>query len=117
MRVVRPGFSVKIDRRIPRIIRRRRRLVLLAEALETRPGPSIVPSTVKCSSESKPASRASTRTASKKAAATSLLSNRSRFFVNTVGSQIGSSIPKPTNQRYRTLYSIPSINSRSLRMV
>ena len=58
-----------------------------------------VPSTVKCSSESRPAARAWARTASKNAAATSPASRRSRFFVNVVGCQTGSSIFNPTNHR------------------
>src|SRR5215831_526060 len=40
-------------------------------------------------------------------------SNRSRFLVNTVTSQTGSSMLKPTNQRKRRLYSSCSMSSRS----
>src|SRR5207249_9907279 len=58
-----------------------------------------VPSTVKCSSDRKPRPRAWANTRSKKTRATSPASNRSRFFVNTVASQTGSSISRPTNQR------------------
>jgi hypothetical protein len=47
--------------------------------------------------------------------ATSCSSSRSRFFVNTVASHTGSSMFIPTSQRNSTLYSISSINSRSLR--
>src|SRR5207248_1762684 len=58
-----------------------------------------VPSTVKCSSESRPRGRACTSTAVKKASATSPYTNRSRFLVNTVTSHTGSSIVSPTHQR------------------
>jgi len=43
--------------------------------------------------------------------------NRSRFLLNIVGTQTGSSIPKPTNQRNSRLYCSCSINFVSLRIV
>ncbi len=60
-------------------------------------------STVKCSSESRPAVRACATTSSKNAPATSLASNRSRFLLNVVADQIGASRLRPTNQRNSTL--------------
>ena len=68
-----------------------RKLAWLAQASMS------VPSTEKCSSESSPASFAWRSTAAKKRYATSPLRRRSRFLVKTVGSQIGSSAPSPTN--------------------
>jgi hypothetical protein len=56
-------------------------------------------STVKCSSDSSPAVRASVTTASKKAAATSWASRRSRFLLKVVGDQIRSSRLSPMNHR------------------
>ena len=90
---------------------RHRKLFRLAQAS------NCVPSTVKCSSESRPAARAWAWTASKKAAAPSPASSRSRFLVNVVGCQTGSSIFKPTNQRNSRLSLSSSISSRSLRIV
>src|SRR3972149_5171688 len=58
-----------------------------------------VPSTVKCSSDNSPCSRANFPSSVKKARATSASSRRSRFFENTVKSQTGSSMFNPTNQR------------------
>ena len=78
-------------------VSRHRKLFRLAQASNW------VPSTVKCSSESRPAARAWARTASKNAAATSPASSRSRFFVNVVGCQTGSSIFNPTNHRNKRL--------------
>jgi len=42
-------------------------------------------------------------------------SDRSRFFVKTVTSHTGASMPRPTNQRSSRLYSSGSTNGRSLR--
>ena len=58
-----------------------------------------VPSTEKCSSDSNLLTRGWDRTAAINLAATSPASNRSRFLVNTVTSQIAASIDSPTNQR------------------
>jgi hypothetical protein len=100
VRVVLPAFAVEVDRGFPgrsgvgvdAPSSLRRKLLRLAQAS------SIVPSTVKCSSDIKPADSGRARTASKNAAATSPSSNRSRFFVNIVGDQIGSSSLRPMNQ-------------------
>lgn len=46
----------------------------------------------------------------------SIVSSRSRFLVKTVGTQTGSSIPRPTNQRNNRLYCICSISCRSERI-
>ena len=58
-----------------------------------------VPSTEKCSSDSSGATSPWARIAAMTLRDMSVASSRSRFFVNTVGTQIGSSIPRPTNQR------------------
>ena len=58
-----------------------------------------VPSTEKCSVESSRLSAGSIRIARRKPRAMSPSSSRSRFLVNTVTSQTGASIAKPTNQR------------------
>jgi hypothetical protein len=58
-----------------------------------------VPSTVKCSADNRCRVWAWATTRSKKARAILPASNRSRFFVNTVASQIASSMVKPTNTR------------------
>src|SRR6266849_1033448 len=58
-----------------------------------------VPSTVKCSSLSKPPDRACFTTACKNFCEISPASSRSRFLVNTVTSHTASSISSPTNQR------------------
>jgi hypothetical protein len=48
--------------------------------------------------------------------ATSCLSSRRRFLVNTVGSKLGSIKPMSRNQRYRSWKSSSSQNARSLRI-
>ena len=58
-----------------------------------------VPSTEKCSSESSALTSGWPSTAWNNSAAISPSRNRSRFLVNTVTSQIGASIARPTNQR------------------
>ena len=59
VRVVAPALTAEIDRRVPGIIGRRlMRRLARAETLQTRPSSSCVPSTVKCSSERRPAARA-----------------------------------------------------------
>jgi hypothetical protein len=58
-----------------------------------------VPSTEKCSSDTSALTRGRFSTASMNAAAISPSSSRSRFLVNTVGTQTGSSTDSPTNQR------------------
>ena len=90
VRVVAPPLAVEVDCGIPGssggalgAASRHRKLFRLAQAS------NCVPSTVKCSSESRPAARAWAWTASKKAAATSPASSRSRFLVNVVGCQTG----------------------------
>src|SRR5512133_801621 len=62
-----------------------------------------VPSTEKCSQESRPSTRASSRTAPKNLLAISPPNSRSRFLVNTVTSHTGSSMPRPTNQRNKQI--------------
>src|SRR5512132_2382708 len=62
-----------------------------------------VPSTEKCSSDSRPSMRASSRMAPKNLLAISPPNSRSRFLVNTVTSHTGSSMPRPTNQRNNKL--------------
>ena len=57
---------------------------------------SSVPSTVKCSSLTKPCARACSTTASNNRCDTSPCSKRSRFLLNTVGSHAASSIPSPS---------------------
>ena len=104
MGVVLPRLPVEVDRRIARIVRRRRRAGVLAlKLLRLAHASSSVPSTVKCSSDSRPASRAWPDTASKNAPAMSPVSSRSRFLLKVVGDQIGSSMLRPTNQRNSTL--------------
>jgi hypothetical protein len=58
-----------------------------------------VPSTEKCSSDKSALIRGWPSTAAMSFAATSPSSSRSRFLVNTVTSQIGASIARPTNHR------------------
>ena len=58
-----------------------------------------VPSTEKCSSDSSGATFSCARIAAISFLAMSAFNSRSRFFVNTVGTQTGSSIDSPTNQR------------------
>jgi hypothetical protein len=58
-----------------------------------------VPSTEKCSAESSGFTCGSARIAVRKPRAMSPSSRRSRFLVNTVTSQTGASIARPTNQR------------------
>ena len=58
-----------------------------------------VPSTEKCSAESRRLTQGSLRIARRKPCAMSPASNRSRFLVNTVTSQTGASMDRPTNQR------------------
>jgi hypothetical protein len=58
-----------------------------------------VPSTEKCSVERCRFTAGSTRTARRKTRAISPSSSRSRFLVNTVTSQTGASMDRPTNQR------------------
>ena len=58
-----------------------------------------VPSTEKCSVESSGLICGSARIAARKPHAMSPSSSRSRFLVNTVTSQTGTSIARPTNQR------------------
>src|SRR5690349_14227195 len=60
-----------------------------------------VPSTEKCSVESRRLTCGSARIARRKPWAISPSSNRSRFLVNTVASHTGASIDRPTNQRNR----------------
>src|SRR6516162_9667471 len=62
-----------------------------------------VPSTEKCSSGSRLRTSLWFRSWARNLWATSASNSRSRFFVNTVGTQIGSSMPSPTNQRYSRL--------------
>ena len=76
---------------------------------------SSVPSTVKCSSLSKPWARACSTTAISKRCDTSPCSRRSRFLLYTVASHTPSSIASPTNQPYSKLKSTCSISCRSLR--
>jgi hypothetical protein len=58
-----------------------------------------VPSTEKWSSDSNALTRGWLSNAARNLAAMSPAKSRSRFLVNTVTSQIGASIDKPTNQR------------------
>ena len=75
-----------------------------------------VPSTVKCSVESRSRLRACSTTSANKVLATSAANSRSRFLVNIVRSQTGSSMFIPTNQRNSSCSPVaPSI--RSLRTV
>jgi hypothetical protein len=74
-----------------------------------------VPSTEKCSSDSSGATSLCASTAASSLRAISVLSSRSRFFVNTVATHTGSSMPSPTNQRNSRLYCIWSISCRSER--
>jgi hypothetical protein len=60
-----------------------------------------VPSTEKCSSESSGATSLWARTAASSLRAISVLSSRWRFFVNTVGTHTGSSMPSPTKAVHR----------------
>ena len=64
MRGIGPGLAVKIHRGIPRVVRGRRRIVgpLLLETLQTAQASSNVPSTVKCSSETKSSALATSST-------------------------------------------------------
>src|SRR5437667_6046448 len=98
MRLIRPPLAAKAHRGIAGIVRRRRRLSLFRlKALETRPGSSNVPSTVKCSLEVRPWARACSTTCARNCLATSASSNRSRFLVKLVASQTSSSKFNPTN--------------------
>ncbi len=72
-----------------------------------------VPSTEKCSSDSKARTFGWFSTASINLAATFEASRRSRFLVNTLTSQIGASIDKPANQRNSRLSSNCSNSCRS----
>src|SRR4051812_39456867 len=83
MRGVRALLPTEIDRRIPTAIDGRF-AVPGAKNLLARPRFSSVPSTVKCSSDKSRSVSAWISTASKKAAAMSPSSNRSRFFVDVV---------------------------------
>src|SRR5262249_32761137 len=77
------------------------------------PAGRVVPQARSVAGESAVPQSSSTRW--KNASAMSPRSSRSRFLVNTVTSQTGSSMLKPTNQRKRRLYSSCSMSSRSLR--
>ena len=58
-----------------------------------------VPSTERWSSDSSGATSRCARIAAMILRDISVVSSRSRFFVNTVGTQTASSMPSPTNQR------------------
>ena len=105
MGVVPPRFAVEIDRRVARIVGRRRRAFILApETLEARPRFQQRPVDREVLVREQAGRRApAPTTASKNAAAMSPSSSRSRFLLKVVGDQIGSSIPSPTNQRNSTL--------------
>src|SRR5215213_534430 len=76
---------------------------------------TIVPSTVKCSSDNNSFSRAKSSTAAKNSSAISPRSKRSRFVLKVVAFQTSSSMFSPTNQRNNMLYCNCSISIRSLR--
>jgi hypothetical protein len=104
MRVIRARFAMKIDRRIAGIVRwRRGRRVVLAEALQTRPG-----------FQQGPVNRE--MLVGQQVRAPRLIDHGIEerrgdvagqqpveFLLKVVGDQIASSIPNPTNQRNRTL--------------
>ncbi len=71
-----------------------------------------VPSTGKWSSDGSGFTSRWARTAAMTLRDISVFNRRSRFFVNTVGTQTGSSIPGPKNQWNSRLYCICSINCR-----
>src|SRR5262245_45656829 len=76
------------------------RAILGAEALHRCPrAATCVPSTEKCSSDSSRRTSLWFTSSARNLWATSASNSRSRFFVNTVGTHTGSSIPSPTNQR------------------
>jgi hypothetical protein len=62
-----------------------------------------VPSTLKCSRLISPAAFACSTIARKNCPAASLATRRSRFFVKTVGSKLGSSMSMSRNQRNKRL--------------
>jgi hypothetical protein len=74
-----------------------------------------VPSTEKWSLDRSGFTSRWASTAAMNFAATSASSSRSRFFVNTVASHTGSSMPSPTNQRNSRLKSSCSMSWRSER--
>jgi hypothetical protein len=75
-----------------------------------------VPSTEKCSSESRRRTLGWFNTAAMNRAATSPASSRSRFFEKVEWSQTGSSMPRPVNQRNSRSKSSRSISWRSERI-
>lgn len=73
-----------------------------------------VPSTEKCSSDSRGATSRWARIAAITLRDISVVSSRSRYLLKTVGTRTGSSIPRPTNQRNnRHTASVPSVAARS----
>ncbi len=94
-------FAMEIYRGIPRVVRRRRRSALALEALETRPGVDqhAIDGEVFIGQQAALLGLGPARTRAKNARAISPPSTRSRVFVNTVASQIRSSMAKLTNQR------------------
>src|SRR5512142_2681211 len=105
VRPVRPILAMEVHGRIAGIIvgRRIRSVLPLKTFRAPAHASSNVPSTVKCSSEVKPFSRACSTTSPRNSLATSASSSRSRFLVNTVASQTSSSRFSPTNQRNKML--------------
>src|SRR5580700_636552 len=100
--LARPLLPVEVHRRIARIVPRNVVLGILALiTLQLAHASSSVPSTVKCSSESRLRCRACWSTAWKKASAMSPSGKRSRFLMNTVTSQTESSMFKPTHRVQR----------------
>src|SRR2546430_293394 len=92
-------LAVEIHGRIPRIVRGGRRRVLALETLEARPSVDQGAVDREMLVGEQPALLGLGADPLEKARAMSPRSSRSRFFVNTVASQIGSSMAKPTNHR------------------
>ena len=98
-----PVLAVEVSARVATTIGWLVLIILRAEALQAGPGldQGAVDREVLAAQELP--TRAWPSTAARNLAATSPSSSRSRLVVNAVGCQTGSSIPSPTNQRYKRL--------------